>query len=69
MYEKYDTVFAVTVDTSSKGTFVELASGEHGWIRCHLPRGVRVMATVLHIKDDGFLILALDSVQQASIAA
>lgn len=64
MIEKYDCVTATTTGASSKGTFVELKDGKVGWIsRTFLPNGINVICTVVHVKDDGFPILMLDSVQ------
>lgn len=66
MVEKYDSVIGTTTSASSKGTFVELASGRSGWInRVHLPSGVTVLCTVYDVKEDGFPILNLDSVRYA----
>lgn len=67
MIEKYDCVTAITTGATGKGTFVEFENGEVGWIsRAILPDGLNVICTVLHIKEDGFPILALDSVQYAA---
>lgn len=67
MLERYDCITAVTTTASSKGTFVELASGITGWIgKVFLPEGLKVICTVLRVKEDGFPILALDSVQYAA---
>lgn len=64
MIEKYDSVTATTTRATGKGTFVQFENGEAGWIsRFFLPDGLNVICTVLHIKEDGFPILTLDSVQ------
>lgn len=64
MIEKFDCVNATTTWVSEKGTFVEFENGNSGWIsRAFLPEGLNVICTVLHVKEDGFLISALDSVK------
>lgn len=64
MLEKYDSVSGIISGSSSKGTFVYLDNGAVGWIKKqHLPANTRVVCSVLSIKDDGFAILGLDSVQ------
>ena len=67
MIEKYDCITATTTGATSKGTFVEFDNGATGWIsRAFLPDGLNVICTVLYVKEDGFPILALDSVQYAA---
>ena len=67
MIERYDSVIAKTTKATGKGTFVEFASGETGWIsKAYLPDGLDVVCTVLYVKEDGFPILLLDSVRYAS---
>lgn len=64
MVEKFDCVNATTTWASEKGTFVEFENGNSGWIsRVFLPEGLNVICTVLHVKEDGFPILVLDSVK------
>lgn len=64
MLEKYDSVSGIISGSSSKGTFVYLDNGAVGWIKKqHLPTNTRVVCSVLSVKDDGFAILGLDSVQ------
>jgi len=69
MYEIFDTVEGVTVATSSNGTFVNLANGVVGWIKSlYIPAGREVVCTVQSVRENGFLILMLDSVRYSSAA-
>ena len=62
MIEKYDCITGTTVGNSSKGTFVNLPEGKTGWIgNTHISDGVKVICTVLDVKEDGFIFLLLDS--------
>lgn len=67
MINKYDCVTATTTGATTKGTLVEFENGEVGWIsRAFLPNGLNVVCTVLCVKENGFPILALDSVRYAA---
>lgn len=69
MFEKYDSVVGTTTGSSGKGTFVELTGGYTGWInRVCLQKGLTVICTVCWLKEDGFPILNLDSVQYVEVA-
>ena len=63
MLEKYDSVSGIVSGASSNGAFVYLDNGCVGWIKKHrLPNNTRVLCSVLSVKEDGFAILGLDSV-------
>ena len=69
MYEVFDTVEGKTIATSSNGTFIGLDDGVTGWIKkLYIPAGRDVVCTVVGVRDNGFLILALDSVRYPSAA-
>lgn len=69
MYEIFDTVEGKTTATSSNGTFVSLDDGTYGWIKkLYIPTGRDVVCTVQGIRENGFLILVLDSVRYPSAA-
>ena len=69
MYEKFDSVIGVTTCRSGNGTFVELDGGQTAWInRVCLPEGLNVICTVHGIKENGFPILNLDSVNYEDVA-
>ena len=62
MLEIFDTVTGSTTGVTEGGTNVCLSNGTKGWIKGKFLRtGINVICSVLHIKEDGFPILLLDS--------
>lgn len=62
MYNIYDTVIGITTGVTNEGTNVCLKDGTSAWIKGKFLRtGITVLCSVLHIKNDGFPILLLDS--------
>ena len=69
MLNKYDIVAGTTTCASKNGTFVELEDGQQAWIhRIYLPRNTKVLCTVYEVKESGFPVLMLDSVDYRDIA-
>ncbi len=61
--ERFDSMFGVVIEVTARGVLMKLVNGLIGFGYISLKIGDRVFCSVKKIKKDGFIILAIDSVQ------